>query len=139
MLIEIRYPLELKFIRQICQTTTKIAKIGLNQSIKHKRTTKFLQEIELMTGEACTNSIRHASNLNSEGLILRLILTKNDFEIIVLDQNPEFDFYNSGQPEFDEIPESGYGIHIIKSLADKVVYTRSCCWNKLHIIKRFRC
>lgn len=139
MLIEIKYPLELKFIRQICQTTSNIAKIGLNQSIEHKGTIKFLQEIELMTGEACTNSIRHASKLNSEGLILRLILTKNHFEIVVLDQNPEFDFYNSGQPEVDEIPESGYGIHIIKSLADKVVYTRSCCWNKLHIIKRFRC
>ncbi len=137
MLIEIRYPLNLSFIEQICQTTSAIAKIGLNQSIEHKRNSKFLQEIELMTGEACTNSIRHATHLNSGELILRLIIKVNHFEIIVMDQNPEFDFNQSGQPDFSEIPESGYGIHIIKSLADKVAYSRTSCWNKLHIIKRF--
>jgi len=137
MLIEIKYPLELKFIRQICQTTSEIAKIGLNQFIEHKGHTKFLQEIELMTGEACTNSIRHASNPNSGVLILRLILTQNHFEVVVLDQNPKFEFNDIGLPLFNKIPESGYGIHIIKSLADKVIYTRTGNWNRLHIIKRF--
>ncbi len=138
MLIEIRYPLELKVIRQICQTTSEIAKIGLNQFIEHKGNTKFLQEIELMTGEACTNSIRHASNRNSGVLILRLKLTKNHFEIVVLDQNPKFDFHNAYRPEFDKIPENGYGIHIIKSLADKITYKRKKNGNQLHIVKYFK-
>jgi len=137
MLIEIRYPLKLKFVRQICQTTSAIAKIGLNKAVEHKKNSKFLQEIELITGEASTNSIRHATIPNQGELVLRLIIKDHNFEIIVMDQNPEFNFFNAGQPEFDNIPESGYGIHIIKSLADEVVYTRTSCWNKLHITKRF--
>jgi len=136
MLIETRYPLNLKIVKQICQTTSAIAEIGL-EFVEHKRKSKFLHEIELMAGEACTNSIRHAAVPNTGELILRLIIKDNSFEIIVMDQNPEFDFHNAAQPRFDEIPESGYGIHIIKSLADKVVYTRDNSWNKLHIIKRF--
>ncbi len=137
MLIEIRYPLHLKFVRLICQTTSTIAQIGLNQSSKRNGHSRFLQEIELMTGEACTNSIRHAPKLNSGKLIVRLVIKENHLEIIVMDQNPKFDFYNSGQPAFDKISESGYGIHIIKSIADKVVYTRTGSLNKLRIIKRF--
>jgi anti-sigma regulatory factor (Ser/Thr protein kinase) len=136
MLIEIKYPLHLKFVKQICQTTSDIAKTALNNSVEHTQNSKFLQEIELMTGEACTNSFRHAADLNQGELILRLVIKESHFEIIVMDQNPEFDFNNTGQPEFDKIPESGYGIHIIKSLADKVVYTRAHGWNKIHITKR---
>jgi len=137
MLIEMQYPLNFKFVKQICQTTSDIAKIALNNCVECTKNSNFLQEIELMTGEACTNSFRHAVNLNQGKLILRLIINENHFEIIVMDQNPEFDFNNTGQPDFDIIPESGYGILIIKSLADKVVYTRTNHWNKIHITKRF--
>lgn len=136
MLIEIRYPSALKYLRQMCQISKDMAQSAVDIKLDDTQKLKFLQEVELMTGEACTNSIRHNTVPNTGELILRIRYTQKVFEVIVMDQNPEFDFYALSGPKFDDIPESGYGIHIIKTLSDEVIFKRENTWNKLWMIKK---
>lgn len=136
MLLEIRYPSKRENISRFCQAVTDLAKKTVAKKSGQKLAPKFLQEVELMTGEACTNSICHNPAPNSGEVILKIRSYQNIFKIIVMDQNPAFDFYNFRQPEFDDAPESGYGLHIIKTLADKVIYQRENNRNILSMTKK---
>ncbi len=136
MLVENRYPSQLKNIRQICQVVSDMAKVAVDKKIAYEQKLHFLQQIELMTGEACTNSICHNPIPGSGEVLLKMRYHHRFIDITVMDQNPEFDFYNIRKPKFDDIPEGGYGLHIIKTIADKVIYKREDGWNMLLMIKR---
>ncbi len=87
-------------------------------------------DMELAVGEACVNAVRHAGGGQGENpVVVRMRLGAAAFEVTVMDRNPPFDFDNVPEPDFDALPESGYGIHIMKETADRVRYLRKNGWN----------
>ena len=107
-----------------------------SQALGDEKTNALILHIELMTGEAFCNAVRHAGIQGSEKyVIIHIRCQETQFEIIVKDQNPEFNFSRVPEPDFASVPEKGYGLHIIKKLADTVQYQRENSWNVLTIVK----
>jgi len=55
--------------------------------------------------------------------------------IEVSDQGTGFDFEKAPEPEFDQHPESGYGLYIIRRMMDEVEYTKGDKMNTLTMKK----
>ena len=134
MRIEKCYPSRLNHVRDACLKASEIARNVYN-SVLDSALPLFIQEVELIVGEACTNTINH-SDLSGQGkFIIQYQAKAMAYKILVMDQNPEFDFYHVPKPEFSDIPENGYGLYIIKKLTDEVIYKRKNGWNILTMIK----
>jgi serine/threonine-protein kinase RsbW len=82
---------------------------------------EFLSELELATGEACCNAVKHCPKDGGIGVPVSLVFQQHDshLSIAVSDGNDAFDF-SERLPDFDAVPENGYGLYIIRSLMDRV-------------------
>lgn len=103
---------------------------------------QFAADVEISVGEACTNSVKHCSDFEREDN--QIIVTfsvhgqadsQQKLTVTVKDQNREFDFNGIAEPNFDEFPESGYGIFIIKEKMENVTYHRDEGCNILTMTK----
>ena len=130
------YPSQLEQVTRICQDTVNVFREYYSQTLGNEKTNTFIQYVELMAGEAFCNAVRHAGGQGfGKYVIIHIKCQETQFEIIVKDQNPEFDFSRMPEPDFASVPEKGYGIYIIKKLADEVQYQRENNWNVLTIVK----
>jgi serine/threonine-protein kinase RsbW len=91
----------------------------------------FVNAVELAVGEACTNCVKHRHRENDRLDSIRVCfeLEENQMVVKVQDQNPSFDFENTPVPDLEQIPESGYGIQIMKKTMDEVKYRYENGWN----------
>jgi anti-sigma regulatory factor (Ser/Thr protein kinase) len=135
MTIEMWYPSKLKQIRRIGLTSAYIAREYYNNILSNEQINALVLDIELIVGEACNNSVKHSTMPENGTIVVHFIPEDRQYVIKIMDQNPEFDFHHIPQPNFDDIPENGYGIYIINSKAHKVVYKREKGWNILTMIK----
>jgi hypothetical protein len=99
----------------------------------------FLDSVELAAGEACTNAVKYSPVTNSDHHRLHVCFTLEEdcLVIMIKDQNAAFDFDTVMPPNFAEMPESGYGIYLMKETMDEVSYQRQDGWNILKLKKRF--
>ncbi len=97
----------------------------------------FVDEVELALSEACTNAIRHTTDASAT-VIVSFRVYETQLVIEVSDQGAGFDFEKVPEPEFDQHPESGYGLYIIRRIMDEVEYTRGCEMNILTMKKYLR-
>ena len=85
----------------------------------------FLSAIELAAGEACCNAVKHGPDNGADKIKVSISLnnTESKLTVAVSDGNPAYDF-SEREPDFEAMAESGYGIHIMRTLMDKVAYRR---------------
>lgn len=85
----------------------------------------FLSEIELATGEACCNAVKHGPGKGKEKVRVTISYNHREskFIISVHDGNQAYEL-SDREPDFEAVPENGYGIYIMKTLMDKVTYRR---------------
>lgn len=97
----------------------------------------FVDALELAVGEACTNSVKYcpAGQVESCTIIICFELGARELVVRVRDCNPPFDLDNTPVPDFENIPEGGYGIHIMKECMDLVSYERVDGWNVVTLRK----
>lgn len=100
----------------------------------------FINEVELAVGEACTNAVRHSPNPDDgeSDFTLCFRLTKDQLIIEIKDHNPPFAFDEVPTPDFDSLPEGGYGIHLMKSTMDNVNYSHEDGWNIITMKKHLQ-
>ncbi len=134
--IETKFPATLKQVRKMTMTASSIARRFYGAVMDETQMTLLVQDIELTVGEACTNSVNHSTCRKPETVILRCEPSQSVYRITVMDMNPEFDFNNAPLPDFSAVPESGYGIHIIKQKTDQAGYRRENGWNMLTMMFR---
>ncbi len=97
----------------------------------------FINEVELAVGEACTNAARYNPDPNKDlDLYVSFKLQHNEFIVIIKDQNKPFEFDTVPEPDYDSIPEGGYGISLMKATMDEVSYAREDGWNIITMKKR---
>jgi len=97
----------------------------------------FSADVELAVGEACTNCVKYSENPDTADKTVIVTFETDDKKLVIQikDQNPEFDFNGVSVPDFSEVPESGYGIFIIKEKMDLVTYMHTDGWNCVTMTK----
>lgn len=132
--ISLIFPDKLEYLHLATSLSREVCKI-----IKGPNMDKdFTNDVELIVSEACTNAIKHTKN---DGLAKNIAISFQIYQdrlvINVKDSGSGFDIEKVPNPDFERPSESGYGIYIIKSKADKVQYTRENDCNILSMIKYF--
>jgi serine/threonine-protein kinase RsbW len=98
----------------------------------------FADEVELAVSEGCTNAIQHAaSNGASARVIVRFEVHETHLVVEISDQGAGFDLEKVREPEFEQHPEGGYGLYIIRKMMDEVQYARDGELNTLTMKKHF--
>lgn len=98
----------------------------------------FTDEVELVVSEACTNAIRHAARGASDTVAVRFRAAASELIIEVVDHGAGFDIEDVPPPDFQEHPEGGYGLYIIRKMMDEVRYIRIENSNTLTMKKYFK-
>ena len=99
----------------------------------------FVDHVELAVSEACTNAIRHTKDADAGATVaIRFAVHEDQLVVEVRDQGEGFDLEETPLPDFDQHPEGGYGLLIIRTLMDEVCYTRGEEYNSLTMKKYFR-
>jgi serine/threonine-protein kinase RsbW len=99
----------------------------------------FPDEVELAVSEACTNAIRHTADADEQArVVINFRVDDARLVIEVKDQGSGFDMEDVPLPQFDEHPEGGYGLYIIRTVMDEVHYARGEDYNTLTMKKYFK-
>ncbi len=103
-----------------------------------EKSNKFADSVELAVGEACSNSVKYCPPSLVATTKVQLIFEFGDKELIIQikDCNSPFDFKSMPRPSFNDLPEHGYGIHIMKESMDQVNYRHEDGWNIITMHKR---
>lgn len=114
--IYIKLPRELEYLKIACNLASQVAQtIDKNEH--------FSNEIELAVSEAFTNAIKHADYTKEDDtLTLSFKIFNNKLVISLRDKGKGFKLDSIPEPNFDKIPESGYGLYIIKKIMNKLSY-----------------
>jgi len=83
----------------------------------------FVDDVELAVSEA------------SAMVIVHFRMYETELVVEISDQGSGFEFAEVVEPAFDQHPEGGYGLYIIKSVMDEVHYTRGEEMNTLTMKK----
>ena len=98
-------------------TLCRLALAGISQL--RDISDETLHDLKLALTEACTNSVRHAYEADSEGSVQIVYeIGDEDISIEVIDEGEGFVLDEAS--ETDHLSESGLGIAIIRSLADEL-------------------
>jgi len=96
----------------------------------------FVDDVELAVSEACTNAIRHTVDADASAMVIvHFRMYETELVVEISDQGSGFEFAEVVEPAFDQHPEGGYGLYIIKSVMDEVHYTRGEEMNTLTMKK----
>jgi len=92
--------------------------------------------VELCVSEACTNAMKHAvTTAAADIVVLAFGVWPDRLIIVVKDQGPGYDLTKIPLPDFEQHPEGGYGIFIIKSMMDVIEYYQADGFNHLKMTK----
>lgn len=120
----------LERVRRFIETHTRDAEL----------TEEAIEQFKIAVDEACTNVIKHAySGDDTQQIDLAVIIEDDRVTVRIRDAGRSFqqEFYTS--PDIFELAESrragGFGVHIMRSLMDRVEYTSSGDTNEVRLTK----
>ncbi len=87
---------------------------------------KDVRGLGLVVSEACVNVVKHAyRGRPGKPIELRLAIEERSLVLEILDEGERFDLESYSPPDLSEPHESGYGVFLMRSIMDKVVYDTS--------------
>ena len=93
-------------------------------------------QLNLVLTEAAANVIKHAHDAASKDKVrVTIQLLDDTLTLKVYDHGQGFDLDTVPSPDFAAAPESGMGLFLIRSMMDKVSYTRQADYNVLELVK----
>jgi len=93
--------------------------------------------LALAVSEACANAYRHAYAKAAAGrLDLNAEIDATGLRITVRDYGTSFDPSTYRPPETEKLPESGYGIHLMRLLTDEVRHVNEGDGTRVVMFKR---
>ena len=97
---------------------------------------RLIHDLRLVSSEALTNALRHGEHLGAQ-IRLAYTLHSDSIVITITDHGPGFDPDAVNLPDFEERPEGGYGIYIMKTIMDDMRYEKTTDGNNLVLTKRW--
>jgi anti-sigma regulatory factor (Ser/Thr protein kinase) len=96
-----------------------------------------LTEIELALTEALSNTVRHGLQQDvDQEVILEAVPTAGGLQIVLRDRGPAFDPTTRPEPDLSEPRAGGYGIHLIRTVMDEVLWQYDDGENRLTLVRR---
>lgn len=133
--ILLQIPAKLNYAQIASQLSRNIC-----QGLKKQEIDKdFLYSMEIAVSEACTNAIKQSVNTDDGGMIaISFEISQDKIVTKVKNKGKGFDLDNVPEPDFENHPEGGYGIYIIKAKMDKVENIIGIDCNVLSMTKYFK-
>jgi len=134
--ITIRIPVHLNEIERMCRLVRQFGEL-------HDVPTRTLYAVNLALDEAVTNIVQYAyDDPKGRELIVRLEVAGNELRGDVIDEGRAFNPLDVALPDLtaplaDREP-GGLGIHLVRSLIDRLSYRREDGKNVLTMTKRIR-
>ena len=100
-----------------------------------------IEDIKIVVGEACLNSIRHAYQKESEKNLVYIcfLIYPTKLEIIIKDEGKGFDISRVDEylrkADNEKIDGIGLGIYLMKTLMDEVQYSFSAEGTEVRLVK----
>ncbi len=95
---------------------------------------RLIHDLTLVSSEALTNALLHGERSGAH-IRLEYSLASNGIVITITDHGVGFDPDAVELPDFEECPEGGYGIYIMKTIMDDVHYEKTPDGNNLILTK----
>lgn len=95
---------------------------------------KLIHDLALVSSEALTNALRHGEHSGAQ-IRLAYTLYSDRIVITITDHGAGFDPDAVDLPDFEECPEGGYGIYIMKTIMDDMRYEKTTDGNNLILTK----
>lgn len=96
---------------------------------------RLIHNLALVTSEALTNALRHGEHQGDQ-VQLAYTIYSDRIVITITDHGAGFDPDAVKLPDFEECPEGGYGIYIMKTLMDDMRYEKTTEGNNLILVKK---
>lgn len=96
-----------------------------------------LYDIQIAIGEALSNAVKHGSPVIGKSRIsIGCEIVDGSFVVTVSDEGGPFDDKCIPEPEFQELPECGLGVYLMKQLMDHVEFSRNEAGNSVKMVKK---
>ena len=96
-------------------------------------------DVELSVEELVMNSYAHGSN---QSVLIAIGLSDNELKVTIEDNAPPFNLlrHTTKMPKgpIEDLEVGGLGIHLVKNLSDRIVYSGSKQGNKITIFKNLK-
>ena len=95
--------------------------------------------IDIVLAEALNNVIEHAYPDGTGPIYLRAQLSTSRLEVLIRDRGIPLPDHlilpdEAGGPDPADLPEGGFGWHLIRTLADGLGHARLARWNELKVV-----
>lgn len=94
----------------------KAARVCVARALRGRVTVSTLGDVELLTSELVTNSVRHAGIQPHEPITLHLETRAGHVRLEISDQGPGFE---PGRPEPSPGGENGWGLFMVDKISDR--------------------
>jgi len=134
--ITLTFTRDLEYLRLATTLGDEICNKLIND---RKITENFRRDLELVLSEATANAIKHGgSRSGNNTATLTFEVGEESIVIKVRDDGAGFSLEDIPLPDFDNVPEGGYGIYIMRTVMDDVQYKRDPDgWNTLTLVKKY--
>jgi serine/threonine-protein kinase RsbW len=128
------YSIELPGLLESLRIAAPFTDAVLNELPELKDRDKLIHDLRLVSSEALTNALRHGE---CSGAQVRLAYTLYSDRIVIAltDHGAGFNPDAVNLPDFDECPEGGYGIYIMKTIMDDIRYEKTTDGNNFILTK----
>jgi serine/threonine-protein kinase RsbW len=92
------------------------ARVCVSRALRGRVTGTTLGDVELLTSELVTNSVRHAGIQPHDPITLHLETHANRLRLEISDQGPGFE---PGRPEPSPSGENGWGLYMVDKISDR--------------------
>jgi anti-sigma regulatory factor (Ser/Thr protein kinase) len=107
---------------------------------RHTLPEATMQHMGLALDELVTNVIVHGYGGGHGTVVVRLAVSGEWLEAEVVDEAPAFDPFTAPAPDLESPLEEreigGLGVHFVRTLLDRVAYTRDGSRNRVRLSKR---
>ena len=134
--IIIRFPADVREIERLNQLVRRFGEL-------HEIPSRALYAVNLALDEVVTNVVRYGFEISAgQEVAVRVETTGDDLHSEVVDAGREFNPLDAPLPDLtaalEERALGGLGIHLVRSLMDRVEYRRENAKNVLTMRKRIR-
>ena len=99
---------------------------------------EWVDDLQLVVSEACTNAIKHSGDLpGNNRIVVEFDIADEALCIEVREQGKGFSLDDIRPPDLDKPQGYGLGLFLIRQKTDQVSYQQDGSWNILRIVKRF--
>jgi len=136
--ISLELPPDLQFLRLAAMAGAEAARYAAS-AFGMQRQDVFTHAVELAVSEVFTNAVKHRRPATPAWhVMIHFGINAGDLEVIVKDRNPRFDLGSAPPSDVDTLPESGYGLYLVKQVMDTVTVHREADGNVVTMAKAIR-